>query len=172
MRTLKNMMMGGGMMRNPSKRYQDGGKHEELLNYLKRRKAAMGMRYQRGGEIPGVDRVSRETQIGFDVEAQEPRMGETDQIFIDGLPVSGKELKGYLDERREGMEGQGGMGVSDALMAADARRRREMTGRERLGPGMWRPTANEELSAAQEAAGIKALLGRLGSYNSRRERDY
>jgi len=151
----KNMYGGGGM--NVVKDYGMGGKmygHGRL------------------GEVPGVDRTSRETQIGFDVDRQKPIMGDTDQIFIDGLPVSGKELKAYLDKMNEGIEGQGGMGVADALVAADARRRREVTGRERMGPGMYRQTAHDELASAQKAAGVKALMRRLGSYSSRSNRDY
>jgi|11BtaG_2_1085332.scaffolds.fasta_scaffold10171_3 hypothetical protein len=170
---MKNMMGMGGV-----NEYGMGGK-----NMYKGKLAEMGMKvmkdygmggkmYDNGGEVPGVDKTSRDTQIGFNVEGQRPIMGDADQIFIDGLPVSGKELKAYLEEMSEGMKGQGGMGVADALMAIDARRKREMHGRDRLGPGMYRPTSNEELASAQKAAGVKALMDRLDSYSSRSNRDY
>lgn len=179
----KNMYGGGGEMPKRKTDLRDvvyfksnnaeyGSKLAEMGMKVMKDYGMGGKMYDNGGEVPGVDKTSRETQIGFDVEGQKPIMGDADQIFIDGLPVSGKELKAYLEEMSEGMKGQGGMGVADALMAIDARRKREMGGRDRLGPGMYRPTSNEELASAQKAAGVKALMDRLDSYSSRGSRDY
>lgn len=61
MRTLKNMMMGGGMMRKPMQEMRMGGKYDEygkggkmpkeLLEYFKKKnEAAMGMKYDRAEE--------------------------------------------------------------------------------------------------------------------------
>lgn len=127
------------------------------------------------GEIPGLDVKSTPTMIGFDVEAQKPIMGKATQMYIDGLPVSGREAAAFIKEKSEGMEGQGGVSVPDALMAAQLRRIRERRGRDHLGQGMWRVTAEEELQRDQKAAGTRALLKRLNEYdggNVRRTRSY
>ena len=127
------------------------------------------------GEIPGLDVKSTPTMIGFDVEAQKPIMGKATQMYIDGLPVSGREAAAFINEKSEGMEGQGGVSVPDALMAAQLRRIREKRGRDYLGPGMYRLTAEEELQRDQKAAGTRALLKRLNEYdggNVRRTRSY
>ena len=125
------------------------------------------------GEIPGLDVKSTPTMIGFDVEAQKPIMGKATQMYIDGLPVSGREAAAFIKEKSEGMEGQGGVSVPDALMAAQLRRTREMRGRDYLGGNMFRTTAEEELQRAQKAAGTNALLKRLQEYNGNgRTRSY
>lgn len=145
MKVLKDYGMGG-------KYYEDSGKN---------------------GEIPGLDVKSKPTMIGFDVEAQRPIMGEATQIYIDGLPVSGREAAAFINEKSEGMEGQGGVSVPDALMAAQQRRARETKGRDYMGPGMYRVTAEQDLQRAQKAAGANALLKRLQEYNGNgRTRSY
>ena len=131
----------------------------------------MGGKYYKdsgkNGEIPGLDVKSKPVMIGFDVEAQKPIMDTAQQIYIDGLPVSGREAAAFINEKSEGMEGQGGVSVPDALMAAQQRRTREMSGRDYLGGNMFRTTAEEELQRAQKAAGTNALLKRLQEYNGK-----
>ena len=127
------------------------------------------------GEIPGLDVKSQPVMVGFDVEAQKPIMDKATQIYIDGLPVSGREAAAFINEKSEGMEGQGGVSVPDALRNAQLRRIRERHGRDYLGQGMYRLTAEEELLRDQKAAGAKALLKRLNEYdggNVRRTRSY
>ena len=170
---------------------------KELLEYFKKKQAkeamygaklaeagmkvlkdyGMGGKYYKdsgkNGEIPGLDVKSKPVMIGFDVEAQKPIMDTAQQIYIDGLPVSGREAAAFINEKSEGMEGQGGVSVPDALMAAQQRRTREMSGRDYLGGNMFRTTAEEELQRAQKAAGTNALLKRLQEYNGNgRTRSY
>ena len=52
-------------------------------------------------KIPGFDMTTRKTMRSFDVENQKPVMDETRQIYIDGLPVSAKQAKAFMDERAE-----------------------------------------------------------------------
>ena len=128
---------------------------------------------QNGGETPGLDVKTRKTQEGFDVESQEPIMEDALQIYIDGLPVSAKEALAFMKERAEGMKGQVSSSLGDAMEAAIARRRSEMRGgREYMGPGIYRPTAEQELDRDQRSAGVEALMKRLGEYSSRGKRDF
>lgn len=141
-----------------------------LKGRLKKKSQAYGGKVmQGGGETPGLDIKSRKTQVGFDVDSQKPIYDDASQIFIDGLPVSGVEAKAFMDERAEGMQGQGSPGLGEALMAAQARRVRDAKGGgDYLGPGMYRATAEDELQRAQKKAGTSALLSRLGQYDTRR----
>ena len=122
----------------------------------------------KSGEIPGFDMTTRQTMRSFDVESQKPVMDETRQIYIDGLPVSAKQAKAFMDERAEGMSGQVNPSLGDAMEAATARRVRERSGRDYLGPGMYRPKATEELQAAQKRQGASGLLGALEGYDTSR----
>lgn len=128
------------------------------------------MKFENGGkpgEVPGFDMTTRQTMRAFDVESQKPVMDETRQIYIDGLPVSARQAKAFMDERAEGMEGQVSSSLGDAMEAATARRVRERHGgREYLGPGMYRPRAVEELQAAQKRQGVSGLLGALEGYDT------
>lgn len=134
------------------------------------------MKFENGGntgEIPGFDMTTRQTMRSFDAESQQPIMDETRQIYVDGLPVSAKQAKAFVDERAEGMKGQVGSSLGDAMEAATARRVRERSGRDYLGPGMYRPTATQELQAAQKRHGASGLLGALEGYDtSRGTRNY
>ena len=128
---------------------------------------------QDGGETPGLDVKTRNTQVGFDVERQEPIMDDASQIYIEGLPVSAKEALAFMKERAEGMEGQVSSSLGDAIEAAIMRRMSEAKGgREYMGPGIYRPTAEQELDRDQRSAGVEALMKRLGEYSSRGKRDY
>jgi len=127
----------------------------------------------RPGEIPGFDMTTRKIMRSFDVEGQKPVMDETRQIYIDGVPVSAKQAKAFIEERAEGSEGQGMPSLGDAMMAATSRRLRERSGRDYLGPGMYRQKATEELQAAQKRQGASGLLGALEGYDtSRGTRNY
>jgi hypothetical protein len=184
MKILKDYGMGGKMYEEGGSMYGYGGKNmyakdgkkmpKELLDYFKSKEAEYGMKVMRnGGETPGLDVKSRKTQVGFDVERQEPIMDEALQIYIDGLPVSAKEALAFMKEGAEGMEGQVSSSLGDAMEAAIARRMSEMQGgRGYMGPGIYRPTAEQELDMAQRAAGVDALMERLASYSSRRKRDF
>ena len=141
---------------------------------LKKKSQAYGGKVmQDGGETPGLDVKTRKTQVGFDVERQEPIMDDASQIYIEGLPVSAKEALAFMKERAEGMEGQISSSLGDAIEAAIMRRMSEMKGgREYMGPGIYRPTAEQELDSDQRSAGAEALMKRLGSYSSRGKRDF
>ena len=136
-----------------------------LKGRLKKKSQAYGGKVmQDGGETPGLDVKTRKTQVGFDVEGQEPIMDDASQIYIEGLPVSGKEARAFMKERAEGMEGQVSSSLGDAIEAAILRRMSEMQGgREYMGPGIYRPTAEQELDRDQRSAGVEALMKRLGS---------
>ena len=91
MRTLKNMMMGGGMMRKPNE-YQDGGKMPKaLVEYFeKKNKAAMGMKYQDGGgfltkeEFERIEDLKRREQGLPDPMLRDPRAtGEMSRRDLD-----------------------------------------------------------------------------------------
>ena len=117
--------------------------------------------------------TTRKIMRSFDVEGQKPVMDETRQIYIDGVPVSAKQAKAFIEERAEGSEGQGMPSLGDAMMAATSRRLRERSGRDYLGPGMYRQKATEELQAAQKRQGASGLLGALEGYDtSRGTRNY
>lgn len=129
----------------------------------------------RPGEIPGLDVKSRETQVGGPIGR--PEMAETTQIYIDGLPVSGSQAKAFVEERREGMAGQGMPGLGEALNAAEARRSRDIVNkgnREYLGGNIHRTkTAEQEFREAQRRQGASGLLGALENYDtSRGTRNY
>lgn len=129
----------------------------------------------RPGEIPGLDVKSRETQVGGPIGR--PEMAETTQIYIDGLPVSGSQAKAFVEERREGVAGQGMPGLAEALNAAEARRARDIANRgnrEYLGGNIYRTkTAEQEFREAQRRQGASGLLGALENYDtSRGTRDY
>ena len=83
-----------------------------------------------------------------------------------------REAAAFINEKSEGMVGQGGVSVPDALSAQleESEKRTRL-----LGPGMYRLTAEEELQRDQKAAGTRALLKRLNEYdggNVRRTRSY
>lgn len=162
---------GGGIPHNP-----DLAGAPYKMRGVKLMKAGGTIDYDNGGkpgEIPGFDMTTRKTMRSFDVEGQKPVMDETRQIYIDGLPVSAKQAKAFMDERAEGMEGQVSASLGDAMEAATARRVRERSGRDYLGPGMYRPKATEELQAAQKRQGASGLLGALEGYDtSRGTRNY
>lgn len=129
----------------------------------------------RPGEIPGLDVKSRETQVGGPIGR--PEMAETTQIYIDGLPVSGSQAKAFVEERREGMAGQGMPSLGEALNAAEARRTRDAVNRgnrEYLGGNVYRTkTAEQEFREAQRRQGASGLLGALENYDtSRGTRNY
>ena len=163
------MEAGGGIPHNP-----DLAGAPYKMRGVKLMKSGGTIDYDNGGksgEVPGLDVISRDTQIGGPIGR--PEMGYTRQIYMDGLPVSGAQAKAFIDERNEGIEGQGMPSLGDALNAAESRRARERSGRDYLGPGMYRRTAKEELQAAQKRQGASGLLGALENYNtSRGTRDY
>lgn len=125
------------------------------------------------GEMPGLDLKTRKTQVGFDVEKQQPIYDDVRTIFLDGVPISGVQGKAYMDEKMEGLPADSRTHLGEALHAAQMRRIREESGRDYLGPGMYRSFAEEDLDKAQKKQGATGLLKALGEYNtSRGTKDY